>query len=249
MGTETINLKDAVSSHSDPISSTGSNEVLLRGRDLKLSYGSTVALAGATLEIRKGEVVILTGKSGSGKSSLLYCLAGVLRPESGDLKYDQESMMQMSDDELSALRRREFGFVFQFGELVPELTIAENVGLPLRLNKSSRRETRARVEELLERLGIASVGEKRTAEVSGGQAQRAAVARALIHRPRVVFADEPTGALDTENSALVLKEFLDLARNTGSAVVLVTHESTVAEVGDRHLSVVDGTVRQAMETQ
>lgn len=228
---------------------SASNELLLRGRDLRLSYGSTVALAGATLDIRAGEVVILTGKSGSGKTSLLYCLAGVLRPDSGDLLYDGQPMTHMSDDELSGLRRREFGFVFQFGELVPELTIAENVELPLRLNHLPRRQAWPRVEELLERLGIASIAQKRTPEVSGGQAQRAAVARALVHRPRVVFADEPTGALDTENSAVVLNEFLELARTIGSAVVLVTHEASVAAVGDRHLSVVDGTVHSGTGTK
>jgi putative ABC transport system ATP-binding protein len=147
----------------------------------------------------------------------------------------------MSDDEVSALRRSEFGFVFQFGELVPELTIQENVGLPLRLN-GTRRGTGARVDELLHVLGIEELKRKRPAEVSGGQAQRAAIARALIHRPRVVFADEPTGALDTENSQVVLRQFLDLARTHKVAIVLVTHEPAVAELADRHLELRDGRV-------
>ncbi|MFP5225411.1 MAG: ABC transporter ATP-binding protein [Actinomycetota bacterium] len=215
---------------------------VLRGHDLRLSYGSTVALAGATVEIRPGEVVVLTGKSGSGKSSLLYCLAGVLRPDGGRLIYGGASMVDMSDDQLSGLRRRDFGFVFQFGELVPELSVEENVALPLRLNRTPSSEIRPRVADLLDRLGIGAIAKKRTGEASGGQVQRAAVARALIHSPKVVFADEPTGALDTENSALVLNEFLRMARTIGSAVVMVTHETNVAAVGDRHLSVIDGVV-------
>ncbi|MBI4730272.1 MAG: ABC transporter ATP-binding protein [Acidobacteria bacterium] len=218
-------------------------ELLLRGRDLRLSYGRSIALAGATIDVRAGEIVVLRGKSGSGKSSLLYCLAGVVRPDAGEVWYGGRAVTGMSDDEVSALRRREFGFVFQFGDLVPELSIAENVGLPLRLNGQASPSVGPRVEAVLERLGIGELARKRPGEVSGGEAQRAAVARALVHSPRVVFADEPTGALDTENSDAVLKEFLGLARTAGSAVVLVTHEANVAAVGDRHLSVVDGTVR------
>jgi putative ABC transport system ATP-binding protein len=218
-------------------------EVLLNAQGLRLSYGNTVALNGASIDVRAGEILVLTGRSGSGKSSLLYCLSGVLRPGGGHLLYLSLSMTEMSDGELSALRRSEFGFVFQFGELVPELSIWENVSLPLRLN--GEKGIRPRVDELLERLGIASVAKKRPGQVSGGQAQRAAVARALVHRPRVVFADEPTGALDTENSDIVLREFVALARMSGAAVLLVTHESNVANVADRHLRVVDGTVQAA----
>ena len=220
-------------------------ELLIRGSDLYLAYGKTVALSGASIEVHAGEILVLTGKSGSGKSSLLYCLGGVVRPDGGELQYRDRAMTEMSDDDISSLRRTDFGFVFQFGELVPELTIKENVSLPLRLNRQPAKVVRSRVTELLERLDIASIGEKRPAEVSGGQAQRAAIARALAHRPRVVFADEPTGSLDSENSEVVLHEFVGLARTTGAAVMLVTHEPNVAAVADRHLSVVDGTVRAA----
>jgi putative ABC transport system ATP-binding protein len=217
--------------------------VLLSGRSLNLSYGKTVALNGASIDLKVGEILALTGRSGSGKTSLLYCLSGVLRPDGGHLRYQTRSMTEMSDDELTALRRCDFGFVFQFGELVPELSIWENVSLPLLLNR--QKGISSRVDDLLERLGIGEVSKKRPGEVSGGQAQRAAVARALIHRPRVVFADEPTGALDAENSEVVLREFVGLARHTGAAVLLVTHEAHVADVADRHLTVIDGTVQAA----
>ncbi|MDQ3916417.1 MAG: ABC transporter ATP-binding protein [Actinomycetota bacterium] len=221
---------------------------LVEAHDLFLSYDATVALAGASVDVREGEILVLTGKSGSGKSSLLYCLAAVVRPNRGRLDYRGRSMTDMSDDEASTLRRSEFGFVFQFGELVPELSIRENVSLPLRLNGWDNKSS-GRVTELLRALGIEDVERKRPSQVSGGQAQRAAIARALVHRPRVVFADEPTGALDTENSQIVLTEFVRMARDHHAAIVLVTHEPGVAAVGDRHLVVTDGRVTSPSREQ
>lgn len=215
---------------------------LIKAQGLHLSYGRTPALVGADVEVNAGEILALTGKSGSGKSSLLYCLAGITRPDKGAVYYNGGNIVAFDDDELSALRRNEYGFVFQFGELVPELTIRENVGLPLRLARESRKAIRDRVEQLLEQLGIADAAHKRPTQVSGGQAQRAAVARALVHRPKVVFADEPTGSLDTDNSEIVLAQFVGLARTAGAAIVLVTHEPNVAAIADRHIEVVDGLV-------
>lgn len=182
------------------------------------------------------------GKSGSGKSSLLYCLAGIVAPDSGRVMYKGAELSTLDDDGRSLLRRRDFGFVFQFGELVPELTLAENIALPLQLSKVPRGELRARVQRILNGLGIEQEADRRPAQVSGGQAQRAAVGRALVHRPSVVFADEPTGSLDADNSERVLGQFVDLARDTGAAVVIVTHEEPVAAVADRVLHVVDGVV-------
>lgn len=220
-------------------------ESLLVAEGLHLTYGPTVALAGASIVLGAGDTIGVTGRSGSGKSSLLYCLAGIVRPDAGRVAYAGRDLSTGDDDELSEIRRRDFGFVFQFGELVPELSLHENVSLPLRLNRVGRAETRERTLEIVEMLGITDCAHKRPGEVSGGQAQRAAVARALVHRPRVIFADEPTGSLDTENSEKVLGAFIDLARARGTTVVLVTHEPAIAAICDRHVDVVDGRVRDA----
>lgn len=218
---------------------------MLAADSVTLTYGVNRALNGATITIHEGEVVALVGKSGSGKSSLLYCLAGILVPDSGRINYKNQDLATMDDDHRTLLRRRDFGFVFQFGELVPELTLRENIALPLQLAGTKRSESAARVGTVLDALGIAEHADRRPAEVSGGQAQRAAVARALVHRPQVVFADEPTGALDKENSQLVLTQFLAIARERGSSVVLVTHEQHVASAADRILAVEDGVVTEA----
>jgi putative ABC transport system ATP-binding protein len=220
------------------------DDVTLRARQVRLAYGSTVALDGADLAIRAGEVVALVGPSGSGKSSLLYCLAGLLAPDSGEIILGATSLVGLSEDASAQLRRSSMGFVFQFGELVPELSLHENIELPLRLLGRSRRAARRSAAEYVERLGIADVAERRPDEVSGGQAQRAAVARAVIHRPRVVFADEPTGALDTANGATVLATLLELAREHDGSVVLVTHDDGVARVADRRVVLRDGRTDQ-----
>jgi putative ABC transport system ATP-binding protein len=220
---------------------------LIQARDVSLSYGSTQALRAVSLDVGPGRVVILRGRSGSGKTSLLYCLAGILRPSRGEVYFQGQRLAELSDDDLTRLRRDHFGFVFQFGDLVPELTILENVALPLRLQGQSRKQASSVATEFLERLGIADVSRKQPAETSGGQAQRAAVARALVHGPRVVFADEPTGALDSENRQAVLDELVHLARDAGSAVVCVTHEDDVAAVGDDVLTLKDGHIDGRLE--
>lgn len=196
------------------------------------------------LSVWAGEVLAVTGPSGSGKSSLLYCLAGILRPDPGVVRFDDIALATLDDRSLSMLRAREFGFVFQFGELVPELTIRENVELPLRLNGMSVGAARRDAAEVLDRLGIGTLGTDRPNEVSGGEAQRAAVGRALVHRPRVVFADEPTGSLDGDTAAVVLDQLVDLVRDRRSALVLVTHAEEVAAVAERQVRVRDGTVQE-----
>jgi putative ABC transport system ATP-binding protein len=204
------------------------------------TFGSTRALDGAGLAIGAGEIVAIMGPSGSGKSTLLHCLAGILRPDAGRIDYDGRDLTALADRERSALRRREFGFVFQFGQLVPELSCRENAALPLRLEGVARGEARRRADEWLERLEVLPLAGKRPGEVSGGEGQRVAVARALVTGPRVVFADEPTGALDSLNGERVMELLTRAARDRATAVVLVTHEPRVAAYADREVIVRDG---------
>ncbi|WP_369197112.1 ABC transporter ATP-binding protein [Streptomyces djakartensis] len=216
---------------------------LLTAQDLRKAYGPTMALDGAEFSIHPGEVVAVMGPSGSGKSTLLHCLAGIVMPDSGSIAYDGREVTIMSDAERSALRRSEFGFVFQFGQLVPELTCVENVALPLRLGGGSRKEAERTALAWMERLEVDDLRKKRPGEVSGGQGQRVAVARALVTNPRVVFADEPTGALDSYNGERVMELLTDAARSANAAVVLVTHEARVAAYSDREIVVRDGKSR------
>ncbi|MFD9863339.1 ABC transporter ATP-binding protein [Streptomyces alboflavus] len=216
---------------------------LLTADGLRKAYGPTTALDGAAFSIHPGEVVAVMGPSGSGKSTLLHCLAGIVRPDAGEITYNGRSLTGMSDAALSALRRSEFGFVFQFGQLVPELTCLENVALPLRLNGAKRKDAERTALSWMERLEVDDVRDKRPGQASGGQGQRVAVARSLVTNPRVLFADEPTGALDSLNGERVMELLTDAARSTHAAVVLVTHETRVAAYSDREVVVRDGKSR------
>ncbi|MFF9091967.1 ABC transporter ATP-binding protein [Streptomyces sp. NPDC014776] len=207
---------------------------------MDLYYGETRAVRNAELTVRRGEVMAITGQSGSGKSSLLYCMAGVLPVVGGVVRFEGRALAELDDEELSTLRRERFGFVFQYGELLPELTVEENAALPLRLAGQRKSQALAAAGEVLERLGLAELRQRRPSQISGGQSQRVAVARALVHQPAVVFADEPTGSLDSANAEAVLEEFLTLARSQGTAVVLVTHDSQVAARADTRYTMRDG---------
>ncbi|MER6029734.1 ABC transporter ATP-binding protein [Streptomyces sp. NPDC001851] len=213
---------------------------VLSAAGVDLFYGDTPAVRNAKISLRRGEVAAITGQSGSGKSSLLYCLAGVLPVARGEVRFEGRVLAELPDEELSALRRERFGFVFQYGELLPELTIEENTALPLRLAGQRKAPALAAAGEVLGRLGLADLRRSRPSQVSGGQSQRVAVARALVHQPAVVFADEPTGSLDSANATAVLEEFLALARSQGTAVVLVTHDQQVAARADTHYMMRDG---------
>jgi putative ABC transport system ATP-binding protein len=213
---------------------------LVQAVEVRKRFGSTAALDGLSLDIAGGEIVAVLGPSGSGKSTLLLCLAGVLPPDDGDVRYRGRSLVSVSDVVRTRLRRDEFGFVFQFGHLVPELTALDNVSLPLRLAGLRRKDAVVRAREFLGSLGIDEVWDKRAGEMSGGQAQRVAVARALVTRPRVIFADEPTGSLDSTNGELVMELLVSTARKQGSSVVIVTHEPQVAAYADREIVVRDG---------
>jgi putative ABC transport system ATP-binding protein len=227
---------------------TPGSEFLLSASGLHKTYGSTAALDGADFAIRSGEIVAVMGPSGSGKSTLLHCLAGIVQADAGTVTYRGQDLTAMNDARRSALRRSDFGFVFQFGQLVPELTCLENAGLPLRLAGLGRKEAESRAAAWLERLEVEDVGRKRPGEVSGGQGQRVAVARALAAGPRVLFADEPTGALDSLNGERVMQLLTEAARESRTSVVLVTHESRVAAYSDREVVVRDGRARSMAGT-
>ncbi|MFU8850999.1 ABC transporter ATP-binding protein [Micromonospora sp. SL1-18] len=214
----------------------------LEARGVVKAYGRTPALRGVTLDVAEGEIVAVTGPSGCGKSTLLHCLAGILRPDAGQVTWRGERIDTWPEAARSRLRRTEFGVLFQFGQLVAELTAAENVALPLLLAGTGRREARTAALTWLERLGVAEVADVRPGEMSGGQQQRCATARALVTEPRVLFADEPTGALDTLTGEQVLTQLVRLARDQHTTVVLVTHEPRIAAYADREVTLRDGAV-------
>jgi putative ABC transport system ATP-binding protein len=210
--------------------------------DLRLRFGETQALQGASLTLAHGEVVALMGPSGSGKSTVLHCLAGILRPDSGDVRILGQSLSGLSEQRRSALRLSKMGFVLQSAELIPELTLLENVALPLQLLGTRHRLAFDVARESLSAVGLEDRGDQQTGAVSGGEAQRAAIARALVHAPQIVFADEPTGALDTVTGERVLNLLLATASERGASVLLVTHDHRVAAHADRVLIMRDGVV-------
>ena len=215
---------------------------LVEARGIHKAFGLTPALRGANVTVRQGEIFAIMGPSGSGKSTLLHCLAGIFTPDMGDVLFDGQLVNEMSEEDRTKLRRTAFGFVFQFGQLVPELTAADNVALPLLLNRTKRTVAYTTAAAWLGKLGIGDKGGRRTGELSGGEAQRVAVARALALAPKVIFADEPTGSLDSLTGEKVMDLLTDLARQQGATVVMVTHDARVAAYADRVATVRDGIV-------
>ncbi|GIH78842.1 ABC transporter ATP-binding protein [Planobispora longispora] len=216
--------------------------VVLEGFDLVKRFGSTVALDGVGLAVGRGEAVAIMGPSGSGKSTLLHCLAGITRPDTGEVRLLGQRVDAMGERQRSALRRTRFGFVFQFGQLLPELPAEENVALPLMLGGVSRGEAVRRARGWFGPLGLGGMEGRRPGELSGGQAQRVAIARALVTRPAVVFADEPTGALDQTTGHDTMRLLVEATRGNDASLVVVTHDPQVARWCDRTVEVRDGRV-------
>jgi len=215
---------------------------IVEAQDLVKSFGETPALRGASLAVREGEIVAVMGPSGSGKSTLLHCLAGILVPERGEVWFGGRRLDTQSDDRRSALRRDRFGFVFQSGQLVPELTAEQNVALPLLLSGTRRGPAMTAARKWFGTLGLDGLEQRRSGELSGGQAQRVALARGLVASPQVLFADEPTGSLDSLTGEHVMNLLAAAARDQGTTVILVTHEPRVAAYADREVIVRDGIV-------
>ncbi|MEO3796416.1 ABC transporter ATP-binding protein [Nonomuraea sp. B10E15] len=217
------------------------NDVLV-GRALAKRFGQTVALGGVDITVRAGEAVAIMGPSGSGKSTLLHCLAGIMKPDSGEVHLLGQRIDAMSERRRSALRRTRFGFVFQFGQLLPELPAEENVALPLMLDGVPRAQAVRRAREWFGPLGLQSMETRRPGELSGGQAQRVAIARALVSRPAVVFADEPTGALDQRTGHDTMRLLAEATRHNDASLIVVTHDPDVAAWCDRTVEVRDGLI-------
>jgi putative ABC transport system ATP-binding protein len=215
---------------------------LIEAHDVHLSFGATPALRGASLAVARGEVLAVMGPSGSGKSTLLHCLAGILVPDVGEVLFEGQRVNTLGEQRRSILRRDRFGFVFQFGQLVPELTAEENVALPLLLAGVRRAQALAGARGWFEQLDLEGLERRRSGELSGGQAQRVALARGLVADPDVLFADEPTGSLDSLTGEHVMNLLVAAARRRGTTVVLVTHEPRVAAYADREIVVRDGKV-------
>ena len=218
---------------------------LLQARDLHKTFGQTDALRGIDLDIHAGEVVAIMGPSGSGKSTLLHALAGVIVPDRGSVTVGDTVVSALTESERSRLRLTEFGFVFQFGQLLPDLSARDNVSIPLLLAGHGRRVALRAATTQLDRLGLGGMEEKLPGELSGGQAQRVAIARALVGNPRVLFADEPTGSLDSLAAENVLSTLLELVRSSGTTVVLITHDPRTAAYADREVVVRDGRISGA----
>lgn len=215
---------------------------ILRANNVHKAFNNINALRGANLEIAPGELLAIMGPSGSGKSTLLHCLAGIITADTGKVWFNDTDLAELSEEDRTKLRREQFGFVFQFGQLVPELTAIENVTLPLLLAGQNRSQAFAAARPWFERLGVAGLEQRRAGEISGGQAQRIALARALALKPQILFADEPTGALDTLAGEKVMELLVDAIRQEGTTVVLVTHDARVAAYADREVIVRDGVV-------
>jgi putative ABC transport system ATP-binding protein len=227
----------------------GPRGCLIEARDVYKSFGQTPALQGACMSVASGEILAIMGPSGSGKSTMLHCLAGIFTPDRGEVWFDGRRLDELSDAKRTELRRTAFGFVFQFGQLVPELSSADNIALPLLLNRVSRKTAYKKAATWLERLGLEGLGVRRTGELSGGQAQRVALARALVAQPKVLFADEPTGSLDSLTGEKVMDLLVDSAREEGTTVVVVTHDARVAAYADREVMVRDGKVTTLTEAE
>ena len=220
--------------------------VIMSARGLEMSFGQTHALRGVDLDVAAGEVLAVTGPSGSGKSTLLHVMAGVLVPGAGRVDYHGGDVSQditaLDEAARSRLRLKEFGFIFQFGQLLPDLSALDNVTIPLLLAGTARRRALAQARETLGELGLSEHLDKRPTQLSGGQAQRTAVARALVTNPRLLFADEPTGSLDSLAAERTMEVLLGSVHSRGAGLVIITHDARVAAYADREVTVRDGRI-------
>ena len=211
-------------------------------RNIKKSFGSLEVLKGINLDIEKGKIVSIVGPSGAGKTTLLQIMGTLDKPDQGSVVIDGVDVMKLSDAKRSAFRNKHMGFVFQFHQLLPEFTALENVMMPALIGGTSRREAKKRAEELLAFMGLSDRASHKPNELSGGEKQRVAVARALVSKPDVVFADEPSGSLDSHNKEELHRLFFDLRDQMGQTFVIVTHDEQLADLADRKICMQDGQI-------
>jgi putative ABC transport system ATP-binding protein len=220
------------------------NDLVVSAHDVTRRYGegetAVDALRGVSLEIHHGELMSVMGPSGSGKSTLMHILAGLDKPTSGEVAIDGTTITTLNDNELTKLRRRNIGFIFQFFNLLPMLTAEENITLPLQL--AGGKIDKAWVDDVIGKVGLSDRRKHRPSELSGGQQQRVAIARALVSRPTVVFADEPTGNLDSKTGGEILEVLRESVETYGQTTVMVTHDANAAAIGDRTLFLADGVI-------
>lgn len=217
-------------------------------RNITKSYDSLQVLKGIDLDIVPGEVVSIVGPSGAGKTTLLQIIGSLDRPDTGSVKYDNSDIFSLKEAQLARFRNKNIGFVFQFHQLLPEFTLLENVAMPALIGGVKRSEAYDRARELINYLGLKDRENHRPAELSGGERQRAAVARALVNRPKVVLADEPSGSLDSKNRQELHKLFFDLRRDMNQTFVIVTHDESLAADCDRIIKMRDGQIVDITKT-
>ena len=206
------------------------------------SFGSLQVLKGISLKVEKGEVISITGPSGAGKTTLLQIMGSLDKPDSGHVLYDGQDITLMSEKEIASFRGKHIGFVFQFHQLLPEFTALENITIPMLISGKGMRQATSRAKELLDLLGLSDRADHKPAELSGGEKQRIAVARALANQPDVILADEPSGSLDTKNKEELHKLFFNLRDQLGQTFVIVTHDESLAAMTDRTIHLLDGVI-------
>lgn len=217
---------------------------MIKAEKIRKAYGTLEVLQSIDLAIDQGEVVSIVGASGAGKTTLLQILGTLERPSSGKVLYDDEDVMALPDRKLAAFRNKNIGFVFQFHQLMPEFTALENAALPAMIGSASKEEAFNRSSKLLEFLGLKDRKEHKPSELSGGEQQRVAVARSLVNNPKVVFADEPSGNLDSKNAKELHELFFRLRDEMGQTFVIVTHNEELAAMADRMLTIEDGIIQK-----